>query len=137
MGKGGNDVILGGDGNDVIRGQAGDDRLFGGDDNDRIFGGRGRDIIDGQAGNDLLVGGRDEDSFFFNFAEPFGNDRVGFNPTEDTLFFVDSGLTPELVAAAYTPGIGSGLFDFGVLGTIEIFGPGIDLNFDTDQVQLI
>jgi Ca2+-binding RTX toxin-like protein len=81
-GKGGDDVITGGnnidyleggDGNDVINGlkgtdvmfgEAGNDTLFGGDDSDFIDGGDDDDLIYGEAGNDNLEGGYDADEVY-------------------------------------------------------------------------
>lgn len=54
-GRGGNDVIVGGDGHDSLRGEAGNDRLVAGKGNDALRGGGGADTLLGQAGRDLLL----------------------------------------------------------------------------------
>jgi Ca2+-binding RTX toxin-like protein len=48
-------VLLGGDGNDNITGGAGDETLEGGDHDDVLDGGFGGDAIDGQAGSDMAT----------------------------------------------------------------------------------
>jgi Ca2+-binding RTX toxin-like protein len=55
------DTILGGDGNDTAKGGLGDDNINGGLGNDSMVGDWGNDWMDGGIGNDLLDGGSDQD----------------------------------------------------------------------------
>ncbi len=61
-GRGGKDVISGGDEDDVIVGGAGQDSLSGGAGNDLIVGRHGNDTLLGGEGNDTLWGGEGSDS---------------------------------------------------------------------------
>ena len=60
-GRGGKDIILGGDGNDCIEGGAGEDWLFDGAGNDTVVGRYGgKDIVDGGPGRDRGVADRSD-----------------------------------------------------------------------------
>ncbi len=61
-GRGGDDMLYGGDGNDVLDGGTGDDVLYGGSGNDVLDGGTGDDVLNGRSGNDVLDGGADNDT---------------------------------------------------------------------------
>jgi Ca2+-binding RTX toxin-like protein len=54
-GKGGDDILIGGNNNDVIDGDEGNDSLYGRGGNDIINGGEGYDYIYGEDGDDILV----------------------------------------------------------------------------------
>ena len=71
-GKGGRDMVFGGDGDDDVLGGKGADMLYGDDGNDRIFGQGGDDLIDGGKGNDQAQGGAGNDIFVA--AQGDGND---------------------------------------------------------------
>lgn len=101
VGRGGNDIIDGGDGDDLIYGDAkhqyainypellGNDILNGGAGNDIIVGGDGADIINGGDGMDTLIGGAgnstiaDFDNDILNGGA--GNDILRGLPGNDTL----------------------------------------------------
>jgi hypothetical protein len=55
-GRGGPDVIRGGDGKSFIVGRGGRDRLYGGSGDDGIDGGRGDDLVKGGPGTEFLRG---------------------------------------------------------------------------------
>ena len=55
LGRGGDDILIGGDGNDTINGESGDDTLNGGSGNDTLTGQGGTDILNGGDGNDTLL----------------------------------------------------------------------------------
>jgi Ca2+-binding RTX toxin-like protein len=62
FGRGGSDIMIGGDGNDWLFGEEGWDTLAAGGDNDWLFGNAGNDTLDGGDGNDMLFGGADADT---------------------------------------------------------------------------
>jgi Ca2+-binding RTX toxin-like protein len=82
-GKGGDDVIRGGDGNDDIFGNAGDDTLYGGDHRDFIAGNDGEDTIYAGPGNDTYLFGDDGDDTIHG---DDGNDRIYGGPDADTCY---------------------------------------------------
>jgi uncharacterized repeat protein (TIGR01451 family) len=55
LGRGGNDILLGGPGNDRQSGGRGSDVQLGGRGNDRMRGGPGADVMAGQRGNDSIL----------------------------------------------------------------------------------
>lgn len=65
-GRGGNDLIHGGDGNDIIFGQSGNDIIYGGKGNDVMYGGKGKDTFVWLAED---IDGSVDKIMDFNFAE--------------------------------------------------------------------
>ncbi len=75
-GRGGNDVISGGDdradrlyggsGNDALYGNSRNDELYGGDGDDMLYGGEGDDKLVGGAGRDYLAGGVGDDTYVWD-----------------------------------------------------------------------
>ncbi len=61
LGKGGENIMIGGPGKDKIYGGGGAEYLFGGAGNDYIRGGEGNDFLRGQWGDDNLNGGYGDD----------------------------------------------------------------------------
>lgn len=61
LGKGGDNVMIGGPGEDKIYGGGDAEWLFGGPDDDYIRGGEGNDYLRGQSGDDNLNGGYGDD----------------------------------------------------------------------------
>jgi len=61
LGKGGDNIMIGGPGADKIYGGGDDEWLFGGGGNDYIRGGEGDDYLRGQSGDDNLNGGYGDD----------------------------------------------------------------------------
>jgi len=81
---GGNDLVLGGHGNDTLIGGEGNDSLWGGGGSDSIDGGNGDDVLGGILGApNTLMGGAGHDTFWVkDLAKNPTND---FNSAEDTL----------------------------------------------------
>ena len=85
VGGAGQDILSGGAGNDLIFGRAGNDTLLGGEGNDTLWGGEGSDSIDGGNGDDVLggilgapntlMGGAGHDTFWVR--------SIAKNPTND------------------------------------------------------
>jgi hypothetical protein len=88
QGRGGNDVMFGGDGGDTLygdrdyykSGEANDDTLFGGDGDDQLYGGGGDDQIDGGDGADVIHG-----DLNYDHADS-GADTVSGGAGDDTIY---------------------------------------------------
>jgi Ca2+-binding RTX toxin-like protein len=93
VGGAGEDNLSGGGGNDLIFGRHGNDTLLGGEGNDTLWGGAGSDSVDGGNGDDVLggilgapntlMGGAGHDIFWVRSIEK--NPTNDFNPAEDTI----------------------------------------------------
>src|SRR3954447_13295221 len=93
VGGEGADNLSGGGGNDLILGRHGNDTLVGGEGNDTLWGGAGSDSVDGGNGDDILggilgapntlMGGAGHDTFWVRSLEK--NPTNDFNSAEDTL----------------------------------------------------
>ena len=93
IGKGGADVLSGGDLRDLIRGGRGDDEVNGDDGNDRLFGGPGGDTITDGTGRDLVKAGRGDDTITLTLDGK--RDVAICGPGTDTVF---ADLTEDWVA---------------------------------------
>ena len=78
----GNDDLRGGNGNDKIYGEDGHDRIHGGHGNDQIYGGNHNDLIFGGEGNDTINAGAGND----HVRGGRGNDRIFGGAGNDRLF---------------------------------------------------
>jgi hypothetical protein len=63
-GRGGADILVGGNGKSRLEGGSGNDMLHGRRGNDTIRGGNGKDLIYGGEGNDMLMGNANNDQLF-------------------------------------------------------------------------
>ncbi|MFU8789007.1 MAG: calcium-binding protein [Methylobacter sp.] len=81
-GRGGNDIIFGGNGDNTLEGGAGNDTIFGGNDRDSLDGGNGDDVIYGGNGSDTLNGGDGNDKLYGEV----GNDVINGGLGNDSLY---------------------------------------------------
>jgi Ca2+-binding RTX toxin-like protein len=89
-GRGGNDILRGGDEVDFLSGEDGDDRLHGGGDIDFLYGGIGQDRLFGEDGADILHAGPGGDKLWGGAGRDFangqdGNDRIHGDADADFL----------------------------------------------------
>ncbi|WP_370386138.1 hypothetical protein ABW387_17165 [Snodgrassella alvi] len=78
-GKGGDDILTGGDGDDILYGLAGNDILNGGAGVDILDGGAGNDILNGGAGDDILWGGYGNDILNGGAGDDILNGESGYD----------------------------------------------------------
>lgn len=120
-GKGGNDLVFGGNGLDVIDGGAGNDVIYGDTlvlsellglgDADILLGGDGNDKLFGQTGNDSLLGGNGNDSLYGGIGNDLlvdtaGNDLFDGGAGTDTAVFAST--TTDLITVNLTTGVATG-----------------------------
>src|SRR5262249_58762316 len=100
VGKGDNDLLLGGTGNDTLTGDDGDDQVFGQGGNDRMIWNPGddSDLFEGGAGNDTaeVNDGNGADTFTITA----NGARVRFDRVSPAPFTLDIGTTENLVLNA-------------------------------------
>lgn len=87
------EVVVGGGSADTLRGGAAADELRGGGGGDTIDGRDGGDTLRGEDGPDTLLGGPGRDTI----VPGFGADAIDGGPDQDTLSYLQSGLTPVVV----------------------------------------
>ena len=96
LGGDGNDNVSGADGNDTIEGGSGADHLAGGLGADWIYGGTGNDVISGDGGSDILLGEDGDDAFLFAVGEPGGSTQAYGGAGTDTVILRGGGASIDL-----------------------------------------
>jgi len=119
-GRGGPDVIFGGDGEDILSGGSGPDTIHAGDTGATLRGSRGDDTLYGGAGADLIRGGAGADELY----GAGGQDVMRGNQGDD---LIDGGGSPDWLAGGdgndtLFAGSGNGDRLFGGAGDDTMYG---------------
>jgi hypothetical protein len=106
------DIIFGGEGNDIAYGGTGNDKVNGDDGNDTLLGNRGNDELYGGAGNDSMEGGDGNDHLDGGQGDDVLNGGVGFDIVhldgnhDEFIFAISGGVTIQDVNT--TSGVNDG-----------------------------